>query len=198
MNRIPDYDDNLWADRVIVYGDDEGLVFIPRAKALELAAIWKAVFQSKTWGELRNRMPPEAWKEFCSVVFDEDDSYTLERFREELKQEEPNVTEDEILAQYRKLGVLERRPFDDEAFVWGDIPCLQEPSWPACPNTEMLDWMPESVQTDCGKVGSSMWSGEMLVLSWSRADEIVRELQALGYTCTRDDELVHQTYGWGF
>lgn len=196
MSSTPRYDDNLWTDRVLVYGENCTLVFIPRAKALELASIWKAALESKTWGELRQLMPPGAWNEFYAMLFNEDDDCsTLDSFREALKEADADVTEEDVLSQYRELDVGQRHPFDDDPFDWRDIPQLAEPTWPADPTREMLDWMPKPVQARYRKVGILE---DGLELSASDVGAIVRDLESLGYTCMRNDRLIHQCFAFGF
>lgn len=194
MSSTPRYDDELWADRVLVYGDNEGLVFIPRAKALELAEIWKAIDGSKTWGDLRHRMPPGAWKDLYATLGD-DECRTLSWFRESERKENPDLTEEEILARYRELEFQERQPFDDDIF---DSSTLSDHSWPAFPHHEMLNWMPQSVQKRYGRIAEAKFTADWLALEPSDADAIARDLGAFGYTCIRDETLVGQCYGYGF
>jgi hypothetical protein len=47
------------------------LVFIPRARAVELALVWRAIRTSKTWREFREKMPRDIYLVRMKASFDE-------------------------------------------------------------------------------------------------------------------------------
>ncbi|MEN6580669.1 MAG: hypothetical protein ABFD05_08585, partial [Anaerolineaceae bacterium] len=64
------------------------------------------------------------------------------------------------------------------------------------PEIEMSEWMPEEIQAKFGRKMSysamdiNVPEGEILVLDEKQMDEIVAELEKLGYECRRDDDLL--------
>lgn len=54
----------------LVYGGDEanGLVVIPRAEALRLATVVRAVGRATTWGQLRSMLPAGEWEEIVDTT----------------------------------------------------------------------------------------------------------------------------------
>lgn len=59
-------------ERDIVYTRDcyFGVLFAEREIARRAAQVFRAVAESKTWGEFRRRMPPEDWEEVLEVFRD--------------------------------------------------------------------------------------------------------------------------------
>lgn len=55
----------------LVYGVvQESLVFIPRELAEDLAATWRAIKSSSTWGEFRTRLSPKRYAEILKYMED--------------------------------------------------------------------------------------------------------------------------------
>jgi hypothetical protein len=181
----------------VVYGDvHESLVFIPRARARELAAVRKVLWSSSTWGELRSRLPAKAYKQFLARSGVEELANFDEYYREERKTNR-RLTREEALRDYRALPVTERRPEPDDAFSAGDIGAVCDGDFPAWPQQEMLAWVPTEIQQSYGGGSFSFVSGPCLVFELENEDEIVEALERHGYRCVRDDGLVLEASGFG-
>lgn len=150
-------DNQLAATNQLVYGTPQDeLLFIPRERAAQLAAINQALNTAATWGEFF-RLLPEAARAELEEFFDEEG---------------------------------EDRPPDERPFDQDDVPGVADGDWPGWPAKEMLSWVPKDVQQRYGRVAESAISGECLELDTSHTAAIVTALEAHGYTCTRDDNLV--------
>lgn len=100
-------------------------------------------------------------------------------------------------------AILERWQEDEEdapsagkPFEASRIPGLDDGDWPGWPAQEMLDWLPEDIQERYGRVEVSVLNGDYLELPPSQAGEIAAALEAQGYRCREDQELVRRACGW--
>ena len=84
---------------------------------------------------------------------------------------------------------------DAEPFDAGEWDPYVDGDWPPWPAQQMLDWVPERIQTLGSSEGSAI-SGDSLSLDPGREREVVAALEEEGFTCRRDDELVRKaSYG---
>ncbi len=155
---------------VDVFGGD--LVFIPRKRAEYLAALQEAKDSATTWGELRERIPAE---EFDKLALSE-----LHADADVFDELDPAVQQ-EFLAQ----------PFDA-----GEVGLIADGDWPAWTQQEMMEWMPDEVQEKFGKWSRSMVSGECLQIDARKVKAVVAALQAHGYRCEEDEDLVRRASGF--
>jgi len=103
---------------------------------------------------------------------------------------------------YEQIGeVLEENeetlPEDDEPFDHNHIPGCADGDWPPWPQQEMLRWIPRDIQVAFGTRGFSAVSGECLTLDAARTEEIVRALEARGFRCTEENDLIARC-GWRY
>jgi len=139
----------------IVYGENAGqLIFIPQSLALELRQVYLALRESKTWGELRARMPEKYYHEAVEL------SGVIDTIHDE-------------------------DPFDSEIII-----AYTEGYWPTWPAQFMLTWMPEEVTSTMGEVFYSAINGEYLFINPFRLPEVIAALEAHGYTCIEDQQLI--------
>lgn len=151
----------------IVYGEafDGGLVFIERAEAEAIARKWQAANSATTWGELR-ALSPEAYDELLERLPSDEDS-----------------------------GDGADAPADENAFDASAIEAVQEGHWPEWPAQDMSRWMPAEIQETFGQKADTLWNGSFLKFEPADEGAIVARLEALGYRCVADPELVARACG---
>jgi hypothetical protein len=124
----------------IVYGDpgDDQVMFLREQEALELAQLWDAIAQAKTWGEVK-RLLPDRWQEVVE--------HLGPRHQEELGRDydEPPADED---------------PFDDPRLVFWEP--IIDSNWPIHAGRRMYEWLPKHIQelgnrTDIDIVQFDIW-----------------------------------------
>jgi len=180
----------------IVYGDTYGtLVFVPKARAVELASTYEAIRTSATWGELRARMPAPAYERFLEMTGDE--RVDFEEFYREEQKTRPELTREEAREEYLTLSLDLRNPEPDDRFNAGDFAALNEGDFPTWQLQEMLDWVPHDIQRQYGTCGSSAVSGPCLEFSARQVREIVAAFETHGYRCERNDLLISRACGYG-
>jgi hypothetical protein len=59
----------------------------------------------------------------------------------------------------------------------------------------MLRWVPAEVQTKFGRSAMSGLNGAFLCFKAADLAEIMKAMEALGYVCRRDDDLVARAHG---
>lgn len=57
---------------VVTRGDEKNLVFIPESEATRLAAVYDAIFTSKTWSDFTKQMPADDLREVVSRFIDDE------------------------------------------------------------------------------------------------------------------------------
>jgi hypothetical protein len=55
--------------------------------------------------------------------------------------------------------------------------------------------MPDEVRQHLGEVGSSMTGGDHLFLDPAKQIEVIAMLEAKGYTCVEDQQMIKQVFG---
>jgi hypothetical protein len=159
-------------ENTIIYGiTGLGLLFVPESRAKELADGNKALLTAKTWGEFKSLVS----KELYEFYLPNSDHY-----------EGPQEPED---GNFDTYDIAPESPFTPN-----DVLTYEE--LPANPEIEMTEWMPEEIQEKFGQkmryyaMDMNVPDGEILVLEEAQMDEIVAELENLGYVCSRDDDLL--------
>jgi hypothetical protein len=159
-------------EKLTIYGiTGLGLLFVPESRAHELANSNKALLTAKTWGEFKSLVSKELYEFYLT-----NSSYY----------EGPYEPEDGDCTPY---DIPPETPFTPNDVVMYD-------ELPANPEIEMSEWMPEEIQEKFGRkmrydaMDMNVPDGEILVLDEEQMDEIVAELEKLGYECRRDDDLL--------
>jgi hypothetical protein len=142
--------------------DEKNLVFIPEAEAKRLAAIYDAIYTSKTWGDFVRQMPPDDLQDVLARFSD----YDIDPPKKEDK-----FTDD----------------FLPPAYFDGD--------WPDWAQQKMFQWVPSSIIEKYGTAMPTTINGSYLILDPARKAEIVAEMQAAGFDCMEDEELVNGACG---
>ncbi len=159
-------------EKTIVYGvTNLGLLFVPESRAMELTDSNKALLTAKTWGEFKSMVSKDLYEFYLT-----NSAYY----------EGPNEPED---GNFDPYDIAPETPFTPNDVVVYDV-------LPANPEIEMSEWMPKEIQEKFGYkmhyagMDMNVPGGEILVLDEKRLDEIVTELEKLGYKCKRDDNLL--------
>lgn len=188
---------NLWTSQVdkddlaardLVYGSSncsKGLVFVQRKVATDLATIWNALSESKTWGKFKAMVGPRIYQ----GILDRgqfDGCYSLASFQFE----HPDLPEEESARAYRDLRVGGRLPLDEDPFEMYSINGVADGDWPIWPEQLMIAWNPPEILHEYGRSESSALNGPFATLDESREEEIVAAFKRRGYQCVRDDELI--------
>ncbi|MDP9371073.1 MAG: hypothetical protein M3Q65_01170 [Chloroflexota bacterium] len=153
----------------VIYGrlwDDE-LVLLPLDTARYLATLREALTEAKTWGEFKARAPEGAYAEVVEMIADNADGD--EEFTEPAAD----------------------TPFDPE-----DIPGYADGDWPLLPPQHMFDWLPEDLQQRYGHTGDTVLNGPYLAIDPAHTRELVAEMEARGYHCTEDSDLLQRATGF--
>lgn len=186
----------------VVYGAwGEGLVFLYRDHAEDLALLHQVLYEAKIWGDLWSRLPRARFQEIWETIESNEDRRDFWDYWEELKEEEfygddpTRVSLVEGQRRYRELPVDERHPIADDPFdahaIWG----FGEGDYPEWPARGMLSWIPEEIQGRYGEVRSSVHNGEFLVLDPGSEAMIVASLAPHGFNCLLDQALIERAHG---
>lgn len=158
--------------KAIIYGiTNLGLLFLPAARAKELAEANQALLTAKTWGEFKTLVSK------CIYEF----YLTRSEFFEGPKEPEDG--------DFSQFDIPAETPFSPNDVFYED-------DRPAYPEIEMAEWMPEKIQEEFGRKmqysakDANAPAGEILILDEERMPEIVAVLEHAGFTCFRDDELL--------
>lgn len=96
----------------------------------------------------------------------------------------------ERAADSQDEALTPKSPFDPMS-----ISGLGDGDWPDWPAQQMLRWVPVEVQAKFGRSASSTLNGAFLSLKAADLAEIMNAMEALGYVCRRDDDLVARAHG---
>jgi len=159
-------------EKTLVFGiTNFGLLFEPESRAHELADGNRSLLIAKTWGEFKSLVSREVYE------------YYLPNSRH---YEGPSWPEDGDFTPY---DIAPETPFTPNDVVTYE-------GLPGNPEIEMSEWMPEEIQKKYGTklryagMDMNVPDGDILVLEEKQMDEIVAELENLGYVCRRDDDLL--------
>ena len=172
----------------LVFGEIEGgLVFMPRASAQDLAAVWRGLGLAKTWAQFRSMVSPVRYEQTLKTL---GEGIDFESYFEEEGETEPGLSREEALRRYRALEVGERLPVDDDVFPGYDLPTVGDGDYPEWPHQEMLNWMPKEVlERPFSRVQESVHNGSFLELDPAAEAEIVAALTSAGFRCRKDQRL---------
>jgi hypothetical protein len=90
----------------------------------------------------------------------------------------------------------EEPPVLEGPFESSQISGLGDGDWPAWPAQEMLGWMPQEIQARSGTRETSNFNGDYLAIAPAKAAEVAQALDALGFSCVRDDALIQAASGY--
>jgi len=159
-------------EKSIVYGFSPiGLLFIPENRAKELANFYKALTTATTWGEFKEMVTKRIYEFY---------------FPDSMHYDGPELEKVEDLESYY---IQDETPFTpNDIFGYDNLP--------GQPEIEMSTWIPDEIQEKFGRrfrylaMDMNVPGGEGLELDESRLDEIVKALEASGFECRRDDDLI--------
>lgn len=186
----------------VVPGGETGegcLVFIPRDRAAYLAAMHGVLQTATTWGEVRQRLSPEAYRdllEASGATERPDFEAFYRRERRRARQEGRRLTSRAAWRTYTALDPHERQPFPDDAFCASSIGCYMDGDWPGWPKREMVFWVPRAIQDRYATYLQSLQNGEFLEFSVEDEPALVEAFARHSCPCTRDDELVQKASGY--
>jgi hypothetical protein len=152
----------------LIYGvfQAEEVAFIPRRRALELALVWRALDSAQTWGDFKRIVPAHIYEE---VV--------------------------EALKESSVISASDREPDADAPFYRDDIPGHADGDWPPYPPQQMLDWVPQDIQTTYGKIVTTPFNGDYLYFPAGETAKVLAALAAYGYTFELNENLVKDASG---
>jgi hypothetical protein len=186
----------------VVPGGETGdgcLVFIPRDRAVYLAAMHGVLQTATTWGEVRERLSPEAYQDLleASGATERPDFETFyRRERRRARREGRRLTRRAAWRAYVALEPDERQPLPEDPFWASSIGCYMDGDWPGWPKHEMVFWVPRAIQDRYGEYSESVHNGEFLEFSPEDEPALVEAFARHGCPCTRDDELVLKASGY--
>ena len=173
---------------VLIYGEGfgGGLVFIDPDRADEIAGVFQAMQEAKTWGEFRLNFP-KAWDMYvldivvtALEVYDDADLFVLddvEALRTELK----------------KYDMGRLCPSDDEKFERPGV--CSDGDWPPFPDREMAEWMDDDVIEHYGEWHDTTLNGPYLNFPLKHKEAVLTALKELGYHCVLDQARLEKAYG---
>lgn len=175
-------------------GCGSNLVFVPLEKARELAAIGEAM-AAKTWGEFKLNMPANRLPELLRTFLECGAWACFDAYYQAHAQSGTRAEREALWRRYEELTPGERMPLDHDPFQLDRVPGISDGNWPERPDQAMLRWLPPWI---CGRLGRRVFSprrGDSLLFDPVRAPEILTALEAAGYSCCWDEELIRRSCG---
>jgi hypothetical protein len=167
------------------------LVFAPLEKARELAAIQEAL-TAKTWGEFKLKMPSSRLPELLTTFLEGGAWASFELFYRAHAETDTPAERDALWQRYEKLAPGERMPFDEDPFQPESVSGSGDGTWPERPEQAMLRWLPPLICGRWGRRVNSRRRGDYLIFDPVCAPEILAALEAAGYSCCWNEELLRQ------
>jgi hypothetical protein len=170
------------------------LVFVPLEKARELAAIANAM-TAKTWGEFKLNVPANRLPELLAKFLECGAWSSFDSFYQAYTQSGTRAEREALWQRYEELAPGERLPLDEDTFHPEAISGAAGGNWPERPEQGMLRWLPPPI---CGPLGCRVHSclrGDYLFFNPGHAPEILTALEAAGYSCYWDEDLVRRACG---
>jgi len=150
--------------REVAFGHNPALVFAPPDVAEEVDRIHRAIEQSKTWGEFRQRMPARDYAHLYADSFSED----------------PHAIDDDPdMAP----------PADDEAFSGECVPGYCEGDYPLWIASVQQRYVPEDLLREHGTREDSFLNGSFWRVYSPHREAILGALRARGYELTERADL---------
>jgi hypothetical protein len=164
----------------LVYGEGgEGLLFLEKEYALDIARFREALTRASTWGELKSRVSDERYRETVDKwVESEHDRLLYEGDLED--NDEPKVP----------------RPDADDAFDAEEIWGYSDGDWPEFAPRMMGTWVDEEIIEEHGFYVYPTLNAEYPMIGFDNEEKVVSLLEERGYLCIRDDDLVWKAI-WG-
>lgn len=102
---------------------------------------------------------------------------------------------DELVRQY-EAELSEQQTGDKDRFEADHVPGHLDGYFPGWADESVVHWMPKEIQAKryC-KLVTTVLDGPIIKIDPQRESEIVADLQAAGYRCTRDQGLVERACG---
>lgn len=163
----------------LVYGESNGgLTFLEKEYALDIGGFREALLKARTWGELKARVSDERYEETVAVWVEGQP----DRLRDEgdLEDDEPEVAS----------------PGPDYAFDAEELPGYTEVDWPEFAPGMINTWVDEQIINEFGGYVQPLMNDDYPVIDFDNEEKVVSLLEARGYICTRDDDLVWKAI-WG-
>ncbi len=146
----------------LVYGDGgEGLVFLEKGYALDIANFREALYKARTWGELKTRVGEERYKEAVDAWVESQTDRLLDEGDLE-DDDEPKVP----------------RPGADEAFDAEEIWGYSDGDWPEFAPRMMGTWVDEDIIKEHGFYVYPTLNAEYSVIGFDNKAEVVSLLVA--------------------
>ena len=164
----------------LVHGNcGEGIVFLEKSYALDIANYRDALFRARTWGELRSKVDEERYEETVNAwVESEVDRLEAEGETESgagLEVSPPNPED----------------PFDAEE-IWG----YADGDWPEFAPDVMITWVDKEILREYGRHVDTVLDDGYTVIDPKHEEEVASLLEERGYRCTRDEDAVWNAV-WG-
>jgi hypothetical protein len=178
----------------VLYGQVEDyLVFVPRARAIELVALQAALSSSATWQDFRSHVSTQDYEQAMGYY---EDALTFEDFAREEREAEPELGDAELRERYGQLRIGERPPIDQDAFSLDHIPWYGDGDYPEWPAQQMLKWVPESIRSTFGHTYDTVLNGPYLTFDPVQERDLLAAFESAGFRCVRDDALVRRASGY--
>lgn len=174
------------------------LAFAPLEEAQKHVMLRRGEGFPMTWGEFRARFGEQSFDECAAHLLGAADYASFEEFLADFDADAYDCSAEEA---YRNLPVGDegRAPEDSDLAEFSDSDgnIADRPVsilyWPA---QLMLDWFPNDLGRRYGREVSTRLDGEYLELDRTKCLEIVAELEARGFTCVEDNDLISAAAGY--
>jgi hypothetical protein len=164
----------------LVYGESNGgLTFVEKEYALDIAGFRKALSKASTWGELKARVSEERYKETVDAWVESE----IDRLLGE------GDLEDDDEPEVAPAG-------PDDAFYADSLPGYADGDWPEFAPRMMSNWVDEEIIEEYGGYVQPTLNDDYPIIDFDNEEKVVSLLQAQGYICIRDDDLVWKAI-WG-
>ncbi len=164
----------------LIYGDGgEGLVFLERDYALDIANFRKALYKARTWGELKTAVSQERYEETV-------DAWVESQIDRSLSEGDPEDGD--------KPDAIPPGPDDafDAEEIWG----YADGDWPEFAPRMMDTWVDKEIIRHHGHYVFPTLNAEYPVIDRDNEKEAISLLEERGYACVRDDDAVWEAI-WG-
>lgn len=168
------------------------LVFVPLEKARELAAIADAM-AAKTWGEFKLKMPANRLPELLATFLECGAWFSFDSFYQAHTQSGTRAEREALWQRYAELAPGKRMPLEEDTFQPEAVPAAADGHWPERPEQAMLHWLPPAIFAAGARACSRR--GDFLIFDPGCAPEILATLEAAGFSCSWDEELVRLACG---
>lgn len=177
----------------LVYGITEqsslpkSLVILPRHVLEDLVAKHKAL-QCMTWGDVRRTCSKELFEELLGLA----GFGTYEEYVAHLEVGRPVPGARELATQEYWDDAVEF-PTDDTIFPGHSLPAVADGDWPTGRFILMWELLPEAVIDKYAYCYDTIFNGEACEFDPAKRDQIIAELERLGFTCVEDQALIDRT-----